>query len=112
MSRERPLRSCLMASMCDGARTQVLVLVLEPSAEVPRGVFHIVATAVAHGQVVVVGQHPTSRSARTLVGDKRPVSREARRDPWEPGTTPAGDPTAMDEVSARPEACWRLVRVG
>src|SRR5512132_2225292 len=48
----------------------------------------------------------TSRSARTLVGDKSPVSRQAHRDLWEPGTTPAGDPTAMDEVSARLVRAW------
>ena len=77
------------------------MFVLEPSAEVPRDVFHIVATAVAHGQVVVVGQHPPSRSARTLVGDKSPVSRGAHCYLWVPGTTPSSDPTAMDEASAR-----------
>ena len=45
--------------------------------EVPRDVFHIVVAVVAHGQVVVVGQQPTSRLARSLVDDKSPVSREA-----------------------------------
>jgi hypothetical protein len=48
--------------------TRTQVLVLEPSFEVPRDVFHIVVAVVAHGQVVVVGQQPHQSVGAVLGG--------------------------------------------